>query len=86
MREVEVHIVGYLKLFSSYFVLTYDIKSFWTNKTSAVLLDFGEKTNLKLKIVKISRYKEIQRPTTRALAPPQMFPVNPQKKHNNLHI
>ena len=56
MREVEVHIVGYLKLFSSYFVLTYDIKSFWTNKTSAVLLDFGEKTNLKLKIVKISRY------------------------------
>ena len=46
MREVEVHIVLYLKLFSSYFVLTYDIKSFWTNITSAGLLDFGWENKL----------------------------------------
>ena len=36
--------------------------------------------------MRIGHRKEMQRPTTRALAPPQMFPVNPQKKHKNLHI
>ena len=32
-------------------------------------------------IIRIDHLKDIQRPTTLALAPPQTFPVNPQKKH-----
>ena len=35
---------------------------------------------------RIGHSKEFQRLITRALAPPQTFPVNPQKKHKYLHI
>ena len=37
-------------------------------------------------IFRIGHCKEFQRLITRALVPPQTFPVNPQKKHKYLHI